>query len=210
MPYLSGQHPCPTRFPPQLVFPHLFVSYAQIGPIWVEDMCIMCRDPPDPAACPPLPPLEYNITSHDDLLSAVQTLGSTDFGECQDRTAVLQLRNNLVIDAQRWPDNGVFLTSNVTFRCPPGAMTVFDFGGLLDMFKVRGAAYVQFHNLVLANLPLHPVGPFEVPMWQFHYPRWAVGARLGHGGVRTLVVCRAATFACSHTVSKRKEGLAGD
>jgi hypothetical protein len=129
---------------------------------------------PTPAACPLLAPTVVNVTSHDDLVGALQQLETTQVTRCQRHTTVLRLLTSVVLDVVRWPRDGggLFITSNVTFECAPGAGLVLDFNGGLNLFKLRAAAFVRIHNLVIVNLAMAPVGVFTVPIWAFDFERW--------------------------------------
>ncbi|GIL67909.1 hypothetical protein Vafri_21128 [Volvox africanus] len=157
----------------RLVYPYLFIKYAQLGPIWVEDLTISCAADHTPAACPSREPMVVNVSSHDDLVSALTQMETVHVPQCEVHTTVLRLLCDVTLDVARWPrgGGGLFITSNVTFECAPGQQLVLDFAGGLNLFKLRGAAFVRMHNLVVTNLAMAPVGIFTVPIWAFNFER---------------------------------------
>ncbi|GFR41530.1 hypothetical protein Agub_g2226 [Astrephomene gubernaculifera] len=156
-------------------FPYLFIKYGRLGPIWVEDLTVTCAANADlsPAACPPAVPNVYNVSSQEDILTALQAVGATNVRTCVTQRTILHLVSDITLNPYTWPweSLGVYITSNVTFEGQLGANTVLDFGLGLNLFKLRAAAYVQIRNLVIANLPLAPASGYAVPMWAFQYVR---------------------------------------
>ncbi|GIM16551.1 hypothetical protein Vretimale_19167 [Volvox reticuliferus] len=157
----------------RLVYPYLFIKYAQLGPIWVEDLTLSCPADLSPAACPQRAPTVVNVSSHDDLVSALTQMEAVHVSQCEVHTTVLHLVRDVTLDVARWPRDGggLFITSNITFECAPGQQLVLDFAGGLNLFKLRGGAFVQMHNLVVTNLAMAPVGIFTVPIWAFNFER---------------------------------------
>ncbi|KAG2446238.1 hypothetical protein HXX76_000830 [Chlamydomonas incerta] len=159
----------------RMVYPYLFVKYAQLGPFWVEDLTITCARSADlsPAACPQQPPTVLNVSSQDDFLGALRLMEAADLPTCVQQQTVLRLTRSISLDVARWPQDGVYITSNLTIEAASdtGAPVLLDFAGGLNLFKLRAASYVQLRGVVLANLALSPVGAYVVPIWPFQFER---------------------------------------
>ncbi|PNW77165.1 hypothetical protein CHLRE_10g425000v5 [Chlamydomonas reinhardtii] len=159
----------------RMVYPYLFIKYAQLGPFWVEDLTITCASTADlsPAACPQQPPTLLNVSSVDDFLGALRLVEAADLPACTQHQTVLRLTRNITLDVARWPQDGAYITSNVTIEAASdtGGPVILDFSGGLNLFKLRAAAFVQLRGIVLANLALSPVGAYVVPIWPFQFDR---------------------------------------
>ncbi|KXZ56159.1 hypothetical protein GPECTOR_1g136 [Gonium pectorale] len=171
IPAMSGSVKPEVRY----IYPYLFIKYAQIATIWMEDVTISCAATADlsPAACPLEPPTVYNVSSYDEFMAALTALEATDVPTCVTHRTILQLTTNVALDVSRWPrqTGGMYITSNVTIQGVYGQSLMLDFGGGLDLFRIRAGAFVQINDLVLANLPLSPVGAYVVPLWSFQFKR---------------------------------------
>ncbi|KAG2440432.1 hypothetical protein HYH02_010317 [Chlamydomonas schloesseri] len=159
----------------RMVYPYLFVKYAQLGPFWVEDLAITCASVADlsAAACPQQPPTVQNVTSQDEFLGALRLMEAADMPACVRHQTVLRLTRNITLDVARWPQDGVYITSNLTIEASSdtGAPVILDFAGGLNLFKLRAASFVQLRGVVLTNLALSPVGAYVVPIWPFQFER---------------------------------------
>eukprot|EP00198_Chlamydomonas_reinhardtii_P013398 XP_001702735.1 serine/threonine protein kinase [Chlamydomonas reinhardtii] len=140
----------------RMVYPYLFIKYAQLGPFWVEQ-----------------PPTLLNVSSVDDFLGALRLVEAADLPACTQHQTVLRLTRNITLDVARWPQDGAYITSNVTIEAASdtGGPVILDFSGGLNLFKLRAAAFVQLRGIVLANLALSPVGAYVVPIWPFQFDR---------------------------------------
>lgn len=171
-------------------------------PAWADDACrpaLAGSGPPSPALArcrrllplpPPLwafawcgtlrcaaqvPDTVHNVTSSDELLSALLENEQHHVPACQKQRTVLRLANSFALNLTHWPAGGVYLTSNVSIvgASPNRTATYLDFSAGISLFFLRGRAHVRLEQLVLANLAPHPAVPLTVPMFAFSYSRCA-------------------------------------